>query len=102
MKKSDNSQTTPRSGRYIFILSMPNNNSWNGKWSGEGRDYSVAKKLTAKQAAKLRDYYYYNFGDGWGAGVTVRPAKPREKVSNNFCGYNWMIESILCHGEIRA
>lgn len=96
-------QTTPKAaGRYMFILSMPNNNSWNGKWTGEGNNYSVAKRLTAKQAARLNDYYHYNFGDGWSAGITIRPAKQREKASGKFCGYNWMIDSILFHGEIRA
>jgi len=90
------------SGRYIFQLTMPNNNSWNGKWSGENKVYTVAKTLTNKQKARLKESYYYNFGDGWGARVLVRPAKPREKVTNKFCGYNWMIDSILHHGEIRA
>lgn len=98
---TDKPQTTAKAGRYVFILSMPRNNSWNGKWSGEGNNYSVAKRLTAKKAAQLESYYYYSFGDGWAAGVTIRPAKPREKVSGKFCGYEWMIESILLNGEIR-
>ena len=83
----------------MFILSMTNNNSWNGKWSGEG-NYSVAKKLTAKQAARLEDYYHYNFGDGWQAGVTIIAAKPRQRASGRFCGYE--INSILHNGEIRT
>jgi hypothetical protein len=88
--------------RYVFILSMPGNNSWNGKWSGEDNDYSVARTLTGKKAAQLKNYYSYSFGDGWVAGITIRPAKTREKVSNKFCGYEWMIDSILRYGEIRA
>lgn len=88
--------------RMIFELSMPSNNSWNGKWSGEDRKYTVAKKVTDKKAAELQEYYSYNFGDGWVAGITIREAKPRERATNKFCGYEWMIDSILWHGEIRA
>lgn len=91
-----------KAGRYMFILSMPSNNSWNGKWSGEGNNYSVARNLTGKQATRLKNYYSYAFGDGWVAGVTVRPAKPREKASGKFYGYEWMIDSILYNGEIRT
>ena len=88
--------------RLIFELSMPSNNSWNGKWSGEEQKYTVAKNVTDKKAANLKDYYTYNFGDGWIAGVSIREAKPRERATNKFCGYSWMIDSILAHNEIRA
>jgi hypothetical protein len=88
--------------RLIFELSMPNNNSWNGKWSGADKKYTVAKTVTDKKADTLKDYYRYAFGDGWVAGITVRKAKPREKATNKFCGYNWMIDSILYEGEIKA
>ena len=52
--------------------------------------------------------HYYNFGDGWGANVSVRiveGAKSRNqaiKGSKGFCGYDWMIDSILKHGKIIA
>jgi hypothetical protein len=95
-----------------FELSMPNNNAWNGRWSGEERCYARiknlgrAKKAEAK-AAKLiaGSNYYYNFQDGWGAIVSVREviaaeaAKIRRK-SAGFCGYDWMIDSIMYYGEI--
>ena len=87
--------------RLIFELSMPSNNSWNGKWSGQDNKYTVAKSVTDKKAASVKNYYSYSFGDGWVAGVTVRKAKPREKATNKFCGYNWMIDSILNNGEIK-
>ncbi len=92
------------SKRMIFELSMPSNNSWNNKWTGADKVYTVAKSVSEKKAKELaeKDYYAYSFGDGWVAGVTVRPAKPREKATNKFCGYNWMIDSIIYHGEIRA
>ena len=88
--------------RMIFELSMPSNNSWNGKWSGAENRYTVAKTVTEKTAKRLKDYYSYAFGDGWVAGITVRKAKPREKVSGKFCGYDWMISEILFYGEIRG
>lgn len=95
-----------------FTLSMPNNNSWNGKWSGEDTFYAKVinfgrtKKATS-QAQEILDkgYYYYNFGDGWGAGVSIeevdskRAAQIRRK-SAGFCGYDWMIDSIKEFGEI--
>lgn len=88
--------------RMIFELSMPSNNSWNGKWSGEANKYTIAKTVTEKRAKILQPYYSYAFGDGWVAGITVRKAKPREKVSGNFCGYEWMVNSILYYNEIKS
>jgi hypothetical protein len=95
-----------------FELSMPNNNAWNGKWTGEGRQY--VRVLTVSNAKKTREKYEkiigshsYNFGDGWRACVTVKEvdglAKRRlVRGSAGFCGYDWMIESLRQHGEIRA
>ncbi len=88
--------------RFIFQLSMPSNNSWNGKWSGSENNYTIAKTVTNKTAERLNDYYSYAFGDGWVAGITVRKAKPREKASGKFCGYNWMIDDIIYYNEIRG
>ena len=95
-----------------FELSMPNNNSWDGRWSGEGRCYARVKNLgrTKKAEAKATKIlsegsYYYNFGDGWGASVSVQKvtaaeaAKIRRK-SAGFCGYDWMIDSIMSYREI--
>lgn len=88
--------------RVIFELSMPSNNAWNGKWSGEGGDYTVAKRIAVAKFDSLKPRYTYNFGDGWIAAVRVREAAPREKASNRFCGYEWMIDSILKRGAITA
>ena len=88
--------------RVIFELSMPSNNSWNGKWSGEGAAYTVAKTLPAAKAEGLKPRYTYSFGDGWVAAVRVREAAPREKATNRFCGYEWMIDSILKRDIIAA
>ena len=88
------------SKRVIAELSMPGVRSWNGRWSGEDDKHTILVG-TSKKAEKLIGYYSYRFDDGWVAGVTIREAKPREKVSNKFCGYNWMVDSIRVHGEIR-
>lgn len=95
-----------------FILTMPNNNAWNGRWSGEGRTYAVLKTFrdTKKTEARLapllaQRHFYYNFGDGWGANVAMRQVERGEaqrlrRKSAGFCGYNWMIDSILDWGKI--
>ena len=88
--------------RVIFELSMPSNNAWNGKWSGEDDTYTVAKTLPAAKFDALKPRYTYNFGDGWVAAVRVREAGPREKPTNRFCGYEWMIDSILKRDAITA
>ncbi len=100
--------------KIAFILSMPNNNSWNGKWSGEGQCYAVirsvssAKKSILKYLAILeKRNFSYNFGDGWRAGIEAYEPTPSQvrklrKESKGFCGYEWMIATILDYGEIRC
>jgi len=93
-----------------FQLTMPNVGSWNGKWTGEGRPYFIIKKLGKAWSEKLKagqSYFHYNFGDGWSAGVTLtfidgKESRKRRKASVGFCGYDWMVDSILAHGEIRS
>jgi len=92
----------------IFELSMPNRGSWNGGWSGERDRFVKARTLPSKgnEHVKDGDYHYYNFGDGWGAGVSVKivdgvKAKNAAiKGSKGFCSYDWMIDSILERGKI--
>jgi len=97
-----------------FTLSMPNNNSWNGKWSGQGILYArVINVGRSKKAMKDAEeilragYYHYNFGDGWAAGVTVKEVDKKEaamirRKSHGFCGYDWMIDSIRNYGVIQT
>lgn len=95
-----------------FELSMPSNNAWNGRWSGEERCYARIKNLGRTKKAEVKaerliagSSYYHRFGDGWVASVSVREvtaaeaAKIRRK-SAGFCGYDWMIDSIVRNGEI--
>src|SRR5690554_3261025 len=93
---------------FLFTLSMPNNNAWNGKWTGEGRDY-VRGKSFRNSDERLDNFeekgYLYDFGDGWVARVDVKEvtAQKRRKAMKNsdgFCGYDWMIHSIIKNGEI--
>ena len=89
-----------------FELSMPNNNAWNGKWTGEGNFYARVVNFgkTKKAEAKAREildnrYFHYSFRDGWSAGVTVKEvdAKTAMKIrrkSKGFYSYDWMIDSI--------
>ncbi len=97
-----------------FTLTMPSVNSWNGRWSGESKLHAIVQnvgtaKKTIERYTKLINNgpYYYNFGDGWTARIVIRSIESKEakeirKNSDGFCGYNWMIDSIKQHGEIRS
>ena len=97
-----------------FELSMPSNNAWNGKWSGEKKFYAkVVNMGRSKKAAKrVKDIidngnYYYNFGDGWTACISVKEinwydAREVRQKTAGFCGYDWMIDDIILHGEIKG
>ncbi|ERT42617.1 hypothetical protein [Fusobacterium nucleatum] len=99
-----------------LTLSMPKNNSWNGKWSGEESYFVRTKRITENRKRKLeilgidfnkKDEYYfiYDFQDGWIAKVTVKIVSNKEekkinKKSRGFCMYDWMIDNILNNGKI--
>jgi hypothetical protein len=96
-----------------FELSMPCNNSWNRKWSGEGTLYARTRSFNTKagkaKAASILagGYFSYSFGDGWVAAVSARDVTSAEKrkidkSTKGFCGYDWMIDSIIRDGEILA
>lgn len=91
-----------------FELSMPGKASWNGKWSGEGKPYVRVRKLTKEIEQRLDGKEYdYRWTDGWCACVSARKVDGREaaklrRKSVGFYGYDWMIESIVQHGEIRG
>ncbi len=99
-----------------FTLTMPNVGSWNGKWTGEGNLYAkvinfgrgkAATEAAYKILSEYGGYYYYSFGDGWGAGIRVREvdadeARSIRRKSKGFCGYEWMIESIRSVGRIEV
>lgn len=90
----------------VFELTMPNKGSWNGKWSQEGRCF--ARCFTERSVPKEywdKDFYYH-WNDGWTACVSTRrissnEAKKIRKASRGFCGYDWMIKSIIKYGMIQ-
>ena len=95
-----------------FRLSMPGVASWNGKWSGAGRNYVKVVSLGRSKTAGAREAeivaggpYYYSFGDGWAASVSasvVTPVEARKlrRESDGFSGYHWMVAEIIEHGRI--
>ena len=94
--------------RVQFRLSMPSCGSWNGKWSGEGRNYSIAHNMTDKGADALMGgmlvrTWSHRWEDGWCANISARivPRGERLKKSDGFSGYDWMISNIIDHGDTR-
>lgn len=95
-----------KQARIEFRLTMPNVGSWNGQWSGEGANYTLVRSMDLLRISRLQipQSWYYSFGDGWGANVSARVMGKgeRRKPSSGFCGYEWMVESIVKHGRILA
>ena len=88
-----------------FTLSMPNVGSWNGKWTGRDNIYFISRKNRKKEAELDGKYFRYDFGDGWCAGIkckkmTAQEANKLRRKSKGFCGYEWMVKSILENGKI--
>ena len=93
-----------------FELSMPSNNAWNGRWSGDGECYAIVRAFrkgwpTTIDGAPIPERATYSFGDGWVAAVSVREvnrgdAARLRRRTRGFCGYDWMVESLLCVGRI--
>lgn len=93
-----------------FELTMPNVGSWNGRWTGEGSKYYRHRKVSKAKGEEIlggkeRQSWYYDFGDGWGASVSViqvsaTEKNKRERISKGFSGYDWMIDEILKYGRI--
>ncbi len=97
-----------------FTLSMPGVGSWNGKWTGSEECHVIVRSISAEQAARAfnrtgdaEGSHYYSFGDGWAASVSVRAVDSKEarrlrRKSDGFCGYGWMVESIVAAGKIQV
>lgn len=93
--------------KLLFKLDMPNRGSWNGRWSGEDNFYAITKTFTTKAGKEKakeileKGSFYYSWPDGWGASVSVRQLKKGERIkSDGFCGYDWMVSSIIEKGYI--
>lgn len=89
-----------------FELSMPGRGSWDGRWGGDGCCYVRTVPSRRVPAEVVGHDFYYRWDDGWCACVSVRKVSPAEarslkKRSQGFHGYDWMIDSIIAHGDIR-
>lgn len=93
----------------LFKLTMPNVSSWNGRWSAENDLHVKAVRIVLHGKNLYPDLkeseHYYDFKDGWGANVSVKFITDKEAMqwnrkSKGFCGYEWMIDSILKNNKI--
>jgi len=93
----------------VFSLTMPNNNYWNRKWTGDGRGFYIVKRYADKspvlELVDKSNGHYYDFGDGWGAHVEIERvtregAAKYKKKSEGFQGYDWMVAQIEQYGRI--
>jgi len=92
-----------------FSLSMPGVGAWNGRWSGERQRYLIYKNLTDKIAKisgldrESKKSWSYRWDDGWCACVSARVMSKgeRKQKSDGFCGYDWMVDSIIWNNEIK-
>lgn len=91
--------------RVEFRLAMPGRASWDGKWSGEERNYTLVRDVDDALAAQIDNRSWsYGWSDGWRAEISARvvrdgmPLKP----SHGFNGYDWMVASILRYDKIYA
>jgi hypothetical protein len=91
--------------RVEFKLNMPGRTTWNGAWSGDDRNYTLVREVDDVVAAKLDGRTWsYGWNDGWRARICacVVPADMQLAKSDGFCGYDWMVESILWYDAIYA
>lgn len=88
-----------------FVLTMPNRGSWNGRWSGENDLHAIVKTERAVPKEIVGKSFYYTWDDGWSACVSVEKVECKEgnklrQKSRGFCGYNWMVDSLIKKGRI--
>lgn len=93
----------------VFELTMPHRGSWNGRWSGENSGHYIFKDFPPGYFQKNKDrligQWEYRWDDGWAACITSSEASGQEfrelkKRNTGFCGYSWMVRSILLDGTI--
>lgn len=98
-----------RKRRVEFRLSMPSVGSWDGRWSGNGKNYTIVRSMTPAQteAAGMTDgrgSWTHAWNDGWCARISGRVMEPgeRRKKSDGFCDYDWMVNHIIKFGHTRS
>lgn len=86
--------------RIIAEVYMPNARHWSDCWTEDGDTHVVFFGRTKKDAELVGSYCYdYGFEE-WKVFVTVREARPRERVSSRAFHHGWLLESIKKHGNI--
>ena len=90
----------------VFELTMHGVGSWNGKWTGADRRYIRTRRNYDVPKEVWNKDFFHRWEDGWEACVSVNrmtayEARKLERQSSGFCGYDWMINSIIKHGDIR-
>ena len=95
--------------RVEFKLSMPGRASWNGRWSGEDRNYTIVRSMSRTAAEALvgeknHATWSHRWSDGWLAVVEARIVRAGERLkkSDGFSGYDWMVANIIAHGSTCA
>jgi hypothetical protein len=98
----------------IFRLSMPGTGPNGERWNSDNRVHALIRPVprnlkSTENANKLlaAKSWRYDFGDGWIAQVDVEQGTQQtvhraRRLSQGFCGYDWMVASILEHGEIKS
>ena len=91
----------------VFRLSMPHRGSWNNKWSGESSEHVIVKRDTQQLKELVGKDFRFRWPDGWEALIEVLHFKSTDKEfkdmlkrNTGFCGYNWMVRSIIENGKI--
>lgn len=94
----------------VFELTVPRAGSYNGKWSQADKRHILVRDVPiTRYRYKYSDFdnktWTYNFGDGWVASIKCTVcdryvASEYRKISGDFCGYEWMVDSILNYDNI--
>lgn len=89
----------------VFELTMPNRGSWNGRWSQENSRHLIFKRNSDVPEKVIGKSFIYNWDDGWTACVKITKepcsvVNHLRKINKGFCGYDWMVHSIIQCGEI--
>lgn len=89
----------------IFRLTMAKVPTWNGTWSGADKVFVRRRLDSVVPASVVGRVFTYEWDDGWSVRISVEKVSAVEaigiaKQSKGFCGYDWMIDSIIKYGEI--
>jgi hypothetical protein len=81
---------------------MPSVASWDGKWTGADRNYTVVRWVPDHAEDNFMDgrstkSWCHHWEDGWCACVTAHIVSTdgHQNKSDGFCGYDWMIDNII-------